>query len=211
MKRYLHDKKGIALVTSLMMTLMSMVIIMALLYVITGSTQRSGAAKRYRSALEAANGGAEVVVKDMMPYLMNQFQSYTSSQVINNFKTDFTSVGFVEVNTTSADCLKAKMYQNTASWPSACSATFNPKTQPDVTMTLQATSSTPFNVYTKIVDTIVGNSDTSGSRLEDGGGVAYSSAGITPQHFPYVYRVEVQGERQTNAVEKSNISVLYAY
>jgi len=208
MKRYLHDNQGIALVTSLMMTLMSMVIIMALLYVITASTQRSGAAKRYRSAVEAASGGSNLVVKDLMPYLMNQFQSYTSSQVINNAKTDFAAV---HLDTPSADCLKTKMYQNTASWPAACSATFNPEFKPDVTMTLQATSSMPFTVYTKIVDTVVGNSDTSGSRLEESSGVAYMAATTTPMPFPYMYRIEVQGERQSSSIEKSNISILYAY
>ncbi|NVN89877.1 MAG: hypothetical protein HXX11_04670 [Desulfuromonadales bacterium] len=208
MKRYLYDNQGIALVTALMMTLISMAIIMTLLYVMTASTQRSGAAKRYHSVLEAANGGAVLVVKDLMPYLMNQFQSYTSSQVINNAKTDFAGVS---LETTTADCLKSKMYQNTANWPTSCNATFNPKTLPDVTMTLQATSNTPFTVYAKIVDTIVGNSDTSGSRLEDGSGAAYNSATTTPMPFPYMYRLEVQGERQRNSIEKSNISVLYAY
>lgn len=208
MKRYLHNTQGIALVTSLMMTLISMAIIMALMYVITASTQRSGANKRYKSAVEAAGDGSRFVAKDVMPYLMNQFQNFTSSQVINNAAADFAAVNLV---TTSADCLKTKINKNTASWPASCSAAFNPKSQPDMTLTLQGTSNMPFTVYAKIVDTVAGNSDTSGSRLEESSGVAYLANTTTPMPFPYMYRLEVQGERQSSSIEKSNISILYAY
>jgi len=37
------------------------------------------------------------------------------------------------------------------------------------------------------------------------------AATTTPMPFPYMYRIEVQGERQSSSIEKSNISVLYAY
>jgi hypothetical protein len=45
----------------------------------------------------------------------------------------------------------------------------------------------------------------------EGSGVAESSSLLTPQHFPYIYRMEVQGERQDNSTAKANIEVLYAY
>jgi hypothetical protein len=208
MKRYLYNNQGIALVTSLMMTLISMAVIMALLYMITGSTQRSGATKRYKSGLDAGTGGAQLVVKDLMPYLMDQFQNYTSTQVTNHAKTDFSPL---IQDTSPANCLKAKINQPTGLWPSACSATFNPKSQPDVTMTLQATTSMPFTVYAKIVDTVGGNTELGGSKLDEVSGVAYLAGTNTVQHLPYVYRLEVQAERQQGSIEKSNISILYAY
>jgi hypothetical protein len=79
-----------------------------------------------------------------------------------------------------------------------------------------------FTVYTKITDTRCGgdtasgqpctNSDVTGvDYLDAGGGVASSSGSVTPQHKPAYYRVEVQSERTVNPVEKSQLSVLYAY
>ncbi|HIJ80516.1 MAG TPA: hypothetical protein HPP76_02270 [Desulfuromonadales bacterium] len=205
----LKNRNGIALITALMLTLISMAIIMSLLYVMTASTQRSGAMKRYRTALEASYGGTELVAKEVMPYIMNQFQQYTSSQVINNLRNDYSTVSMAS---TTANCLKSKFTLPTASWAASCGSSLDPKTNPDLQMTLQASGNgQPFVVYSKIVDTTVGNSDTSGSRLDAAEGAAGIGSGIEPQHYPYLYRLEVQGERQTNAVEKSNISVLYAY
>jgi hypothetical protein len=115
--------------------------------------------------------------------------------------------------TQSQLCLQAKLTLPTATWinsPYNCSNTITPTTAPDITMTLPATNGTQFTVYSKIVDTVAGNTDTSGLQLE-GAGVAESNTIIVPQHFPYVYRVEVQGQRSVNPAEKSNISVLYAY
>jgi hypothetical protein len=207
--RHLSNRDGIALVTALMLTLITLAIIMSLLYVMTASTQRSGSIKRYRTALEASYGGTELVVKEVMPYLMNQFQSYTSSQVISHVTADYSAV---QMSPTTANCLKAKFTQPTANWPSSCSKSLDPKDNTDLRLTLQSSGNgQPFNVYSKIVDTTAGNSDTSGSRLDDASSVANSGGPITPQHFPYVYRLEVQGERSANALEKSNISVLYAY
>ena len=207
--RFLRNRDGIALVTALMMTLISLAVIMSLLYVMTASTQRSGAIKRYRTALEASYGGTELVVKEVMPYLMNQFQSYTSSQVISHVTSDYSAV---QMTPTTANCLKAKFTLPTASWPASCSSSLDPRINTDLRLTLQASGNgQPFNIYSKIVDTTVGNSDTSGMRLDDAGGVANAGSGITPKSVPYIYRLEVQGERSVNALEKSNISVLYAY
>jgi len=56
---------------------------------------------------------------------------------------------------------------------------------------------------------IAGNSDVSSFVLE-GGGTTEPGA-VTVPHYPYVYRLEVQGEREQNATEKANLSVMYAY
>jgi hypothetical protein len=34
---------------------------------------------------------------------------------------------------------------------------------------------------------------------------------VPVQHIPFGYRIEVQGEKETNAIEKANVTVLYAY
>jgi hypothetical protein len=188
-----------------MLTLISLAIIMSLMYLMTLGIQRTGATKRYKTALEASYGGTELVVKDMIPYIM---RNYSSPVLINSVQSDYAGVSATVM--TTQQCLQAKLTNSTDKWPAACSAALSPKLLPDLQLALPGTNNQPFTIYSKIVDTVAGNTDISGIQLE-GGGVAESSPVITPQHFPYVYRIEVQAERATNAVEKSNISVLYAY
>jgi hypothetical protein len=199
------NEKGVALVTSLMLTLISLTIIMALLYMITAGTKLTGAQKRYKSSLDAANGGAEIALKDIMPTVMRNVGDANLVTLVQN---DFTGVN-LQVNSTMT-CLQAKLTTPTDAWPAGCSNVSEPKQAPDMTMTLQATAGNSFQVYAKIVDTVKGNSETSGLQLE-GTGVSENSPTLSPQHFPYVYRLEVQGERAVNAQEQANISALYAY
>lgn len=212
-KHTLGSEDGIALVTSLMLTLISLGIILSLMYLMTLGIQRSGATKRYKTALEASYGGTEFFVKDLIPYIMQNSAS-SGSQLATSLLGNYPNVSPTLTSTTlatSQTCIQAKLTNSTANWPAACiPTTLSPKSQPDIQLTLPGTNNQPFTVYSKIVDTVAGNTDTSGLQLE-GSGVAESAPVITPQHFPYVYRVEVQAERASNAVEKSNISVLYAY
>jgi len=210
--KVVKNEDGIALVTSLMMTLMTLAIIMSVMYLITSSIQHTGASKRYKSALEAANGGTEMIVKDLFPMIMRDVASASLANDIATYSGDSNVI--VSISQAQAQCLQAKLTLPTNQWPASCTAanttTINPKSSPDLQIQLKATSGPDFTVYSKIVDTVAGNSDISGLQLE-GSGVAESSTIITPQHYPYIYRLEVQGERSANAVEKSNISVLYAY
>ena len=196
--KIVKNEHGIALVTALMLTLISLGIILSTFYILTQGIRQQGSLKRYRTALEAAHGGQQVFVKDIIPSLMRNYSSVY---------TDFTALSPV---VGSKECFQAKLNTSTSAWPVSCSQTSRPKDQPDLTIVMPSTGTVPFNVYSKIVDTIAGNSDTSGLQLE-GAGVAESVSLIKPQHYPYVYRVEIQGERSTNATEQSNISVLYAY
>ncbi len=202
---FMRDNKGIALVTSLMLTLISLIIVVSLLYVVTQGVQQSGQMKRYRTALDASYGGSEIMVKDIFPVVM---QNYSSSSLVTDVQTSFGAVN-LQVLTTQ-DCLQSKLTQPTSQWPTDCSNTPDAKKSPDMSFTLQASTGNPFVVYSKIVDTVNGNTDTSGLQLE-GSGVAESASLITPQHFPFVYRLEVQGERQNNPTAQANIEILYAY
>jgi len=203
----IRNDSGIALVTALMLTLISLAIIMSLMYMITSDIQRTGATKRYRNALEASYGGTELLVKDLIPYVMRNSASTT---LLTDMQASYGSVT-VPTNISPA-CFQAKLTSSTSAWnvPGGCSSTLNPKDNPDVQMSLPGTNGQPFTVYSKIVNTVAGNTDTSGLQLE-GAGVAESSITIKPQHFPYTYRVEVEAERSSNPLEKSEISVLYAY
>jgi Flp pilus assembly pilin Flp len=203
--KLLKNENGIAMVTALMLTMISLTIIMALLYMITAGAQLSGAQKRYKTSLDAAHGGVDVAIKDIVPTMM---QNLSDPNLVATVEGSFGAVN-LDVTATQA-CLQAKLTTPTSQWPSGCSQQSNPKQSPDMSLLLPSTIGDRFRVYTKIVDTVKGNSDVSGLQLE-GAGVAESSPVLTPQHFPYLYRVEVQGERETNAREQSNVSALYAY
>lgn len=214
MKNLLNNK-GIALVTALMFTLISLGIVMLLLTSIIQGTRTTAASKAYRSSLEASFGAVDVVAKNLLPTL---YQGKTTADLI-------TALSGIGLEVPSGVCFDQKVANPTSLW-SSCSAdnkTLIPTDSPDLTFTLKATNdNVGFKVYTKIVDTRCGgdpalgqpcsNSDSSGvDYLDAGGGVTTSTGTVTPQHRPAYYRIEVQGERATNAKEKTQLSVLYAY
>jgi len=210
--RHLKNEKGVALVTALLLTLIALAICLALIYYITQSTTISGANKRYKTSLEAAHGGVDVFAKDIIPRI---FGGYST----NSLRATFEGINLdVPV---SNDCLQQKLNMNTRDW-SACGATGSSPdalAYPDITFRLRGMPLKPgFLVNAKIVDTTLGNTDTSasggaGETLIDPAGVAYNSnAGqVGVKHLPYIYRLEVESKQENNAKERAGLSVLYAY
>lgn len=217
----LSNQDGMALVTSLMLTLISLTIVMSLMYMITSSVTMSGANKRYKSSIEASYGGVEIITKDVMPQLLSNLASPTAAITSGGF--DNTKVNFpASTDTTAAACLQQKLTSPPSAWGVACSSSASPKVAPDMTVTLNSTSSDRFTVSTKIIDTIcsdsrpypVGNctgSDLSGVFLDGGSGVAGGASDVAVQSKPATYRIEVTAERSSNPQEKSNLSILYAF
>lgn len=204
MLKHVRNERGMVLVTALMLSFLALAIILALLYVISQGTKMSAASKRYKSALEASYGGVEVFTKEFIPQLSGALTPSLTSVLVG---------GAPAFGTYS--CIQDKLNKTSPQW-GACSAaakTVNPKDGFDTTFSLRGQAGQPnFNVYAKIVDTQPGNSDTSGiEQMDSGAGVAYGAAGVSPKHMPATYRIEVQGERATNPLEKANLSVLYAY
>ena len=199
----LRNERGIALVTALLLTLISLAVIMALLYMITWQTRLSGAHKRYRTAIEASQGGAEIFAKQVIPQIF-----------ANNTTAGLSAYLGMNVVAGSSPCLVAKINTPTAQWGAKCDPDgnpYDPTAKPDLRFTLQG-AQTDFNVFAKIVDTIPGNSDLSGFELLDSGaGVAGISSGVAPKHLPAMYRIEVQGQKAVDPLEKSKLTVLYAY
>lgn len=217
----LKSEKGIALVTALMFTLLSLGIIMMLLHMVTQGTKLAGVQKRYKTAVEASYGAIDLVTKDIVPQM---FSSYTTAAKLPNLASSFSSISMV---LPSSNCLQEKRTKSTAQWDvSICAAstkTDAPKVSPDMTFSLPDSSGqTGYIVYTKIIDTRCGGNAgqpcTNSSEnppgtetLSTGGGTTSGSGTITPQHLPAYYRLDVQGERAANPKERANISVLYAY
>ena len=209
--KLMRNERGIALVTSLMLSFLALIIILALLYIVSQGTKLSAASKRYKSALEASYGGAEVFTKDIVPQLMKATAGTSLSSVLAGNAPVFGNMTCLTgVGGTGG---KLNSFPNQWAYCSASAKTVNAKVLPDTTFTLRGQPGQPdFNVFAKIVDSQPGNSDASGSELLEGGaGVAYGAAGVSPKHMPATFRIEVQGERATNPLEKANLSVLYAY
>jgi hypothetical protein len=218
MKR-MNNEKGIALVTALMLTLISLTIVLTLLYLVNQGITTTASQKRYRNSLEAAHGGIDVFAREVIPGIItaiNANPADPSTAVANTvvtLKSRFTSIG---LDFSSGDCIRQKLTLPASQW-TACSApsmTTDPKQGFDATFVLKGTSSmsTGYKVFTKIVDTTPGNSDATGiDYLDSGSGVTGSSSGLSPKHLPGLYRMEVQGEKETNPKEKALLSVLYAY
>jgi Tfp pilus assembly protein PilX len=217
---HLRNEHGIALITSLMLTLLTLVIVMALMYFIETGTRMSGATKRYKTVREAAYGGVSLTVNELVPRLENAvFGNYSSGSGsgIQLLKIDYASIA---LDTPNLECLKQKLGSATSTWDSACSKSLDAKTSPDATFVLRSTLSTfaspaqGYIVYSKIVDTpIVGNTDKADKQnLRKPENVNESASvegnGIT---IPTTYRIEVRAERQQNPLEKSDFSVVYAY
>ena len=177
----------------------------AVYYFLHRGIEVSGLQKKYQTAREASLGSLDVLTKEILPIAIS---GTNLSTVVTGFNA-ITSAQVVQVATDA--CFGTKLLQSTANW-GGCSSALDAKTSPDVRFVLSgATSAQSFDVYTKIVDTVAGNSSTSGILLEGQGTAETQTGMITAQHFPYMYRMEVQSEKHNDATEKANFTVLYAY
>lgn len=201
----LRNENGIALVTSMLLTLISLTVVLAVLYLITQGIATSSAQKRYQSSLEAAHGGVEFFSKEIVPRLMQGSSAATLT----------TSFSGINLTFPSSACLSQKLDKLPEQWTSCpgTALTSDPKQSPDITFRLSgATAGSNFKIYSKIVDTTPGNSDPSGiDYLDSGSGVTGTSSGVSPKHMPGLYRIEVAGEKEVNPNERALLSVLYAY
>lgn len=201
------NEDGIALVTALMFTLICLGIVAALMQMLLLQTKMSGSHKNYRNSLAASYGGTELVTREFIPKL---FSNYSTG--IGPLLDDYGGDGLGNINLVVSSSLKTKLTTATAGW-GALSKTLDAKDVPDLQFNLKGSEAgSNFKVYAKIVDTVPGNSDTTGvDYLDTGAGVAGIGAGISPKHNPVLYSLEVRGERAVNAQEKALLSVLYAY
>ena len=205
MRRFMK-KKGAALITVVALIVVTSAIVAAVYYFIRRGVEVTGLQKKYQMAREASLGGLDVFTKEVLPMAIG---GTTLANVVAGFNT-ITSAQ-VQQGATNA-CFSDKLLKTTLNWAGGCSNSLDAKSSPDIRFTLSGVApARPFDVYTKITDTVAGNSNTSGITLE-GQGTAESQTGIiTAQHFPYMYRMDIQSERQNDPTAKANFTVLYAY
>lgn len=194
------NQKGIALVMVLVMSAISLSMMTGLVYMVTNMTQISGDQKRYKTALEAGFGGADVIL-DMIGE-----RGVPVISGLSNFSVPAENVG-------GTDCLTPKLLNTTTDWPTACNAnlTIDPATTStfDLTFTLGA-APMEYIIHSKIVDTVEGN--TGGDEGLVTCGVVCSNPGeVKVVKVPFLYTVEVNAENTTNSAERAKLSILYQY
>jgi hypothetical protein len=218
--KFYSNEKGIALVTALMLTLISLTFMMAVLYMLTQGTRTSASTKHYSSALEATYGGVDFFTKEALPQMMTVGPTFSPT----NFANLYTSLGMTIPSTTTQACMREKLTKST--WSSACTAANKSsditqlKTTADMTITFPGTAgSSAYKVYAKIIDTAIGNTDTSqwasGGLLTGVGvvrsGTAEGGSNTAATKIPYYFDIEVQGEAATNPLETTRVTLFYAY
>ncbi|HXX54344.1 MAG TPA: pilus assembly PilX N-terminal domain-containing protein [Thermodesulfovibrionales bacterium] len=158
----------------------------------------------------------------------------SKATIVNEYQSGAYQLNMTFLPGTSTNCMLAKLGTTTKQGPTdnwlnaGCTSdnesSLLKKSDGTVIADMQFTLPGPtpalnYNVYTKIVDTVgcdpakvnCPNTSTSGLDLSGSGTVESGSGMVTPKHVPFVYRIELQAERQTNPDEHANLSVLYAY
>lgn len=219
--KFIANNKGVALITVLMITVLSMILVMTLLYFVTQGIQMSSSTKHYKTALESSYGGLDLSLTELIPRLNKALVMGTYSSEMLQLKTDFPSGTSIGLNIVSAGCLKEKLANPRSRWSAACSSSLDAKSSPDMTFQLKAAvtgfagTNPSYTVYTKIVDNPVsGNTDPMDSSSKRSGenvnnSTAIEGSGVT---IPTTYRIEIAAEKTgTITGERAKLSVLYAY
>jgi hypothetical protein len=191
----------------LILAAIALAIIAGLIYMITSTTQISGMQKRYRTALEASLGGADVMYQ----------------LIAARGDPNIPGISFAFSPTTPEACLTAKLNQTTdpasdkwgvcADYTKTTSSIIDPNDTNtyDFTFVLGSSLYPPtYTAYAKIVSTVEGNSG--GDEGLIGKGVVSSGSGeITVMSIPYMYTIEVATQSTSNPNEKAKLSILYQY
>jgi hypothetical protein len=112
-------------------------------------------------------------------------------------------------NTVTSGKLSTKLTSPTASWGIGVdnAITIDPANRLTYDMQIDLGA---YRVYSKVVDTVEGNSGPDEGLLKTGV-VTAGSGEVTVVSIPFLYTIEVMSQSQTNATERSKFSVLYQY
>ena len=208
----------------LVLAAISLMIMAGMIYLITAGTQVSGIQKRYKTALEAGTGGADITYS----FIASRGAALDPSLYLA------LPAGINLTTTTPAGCQTAavtlpdgrtcssigsytgfatKINLPTACW-TGCDSTVpiniaNPLTY-DLSLSLG--NNPTYLVYGKIVDTVWGNSGVDTGLIQ--GGVVWSKSEFSPPSSPYYYTIEIDSENsalQAGFRERAKISILYQY
>ncbi len=223
MMKLINNEKGVALVMVIIIALIGLAMVSTLLFMVTQGTRISGFQRVYRSTDEAGLGGAQIATQFIMDNIFNAKSGSDMNQtLVHIFSGNAKDPCLVQKLTlTRGGWLTTDPTYAWSSCASARATTIDADQTPDFTFcTNSADCTTPllpdipiFRVYTKIIDTVKGNTAEGGIGGKLGGsGVVSSMEGeITPPPMPSLYRIEVQAQDATNPQQRSKYSVLYAH
>ena len=193
--KLVKDESGIALVIVLLLSAVALMMMSALIYMTLTGTQVAGMQGRYSTALEAGMGGVSAATQ-----LIASGGAVTLANAVNETIPDNA-------------CLAVKLVNSTANWPvGICGASskswiINATNNATYDMSVDLGN---YRVYTKVVDTIAGNTGGVPGLVKTG--VVSSNTGDVPvASRPSVYTMEVLSQSQTNPSERSRLSVIYEY
>lgn len=219
----LGNEKGIALALVLVLSAIALGMMTGLIYMLTSGTQVSGIQTRYRSALEAGKGGADVMLQIIKlgryggdtTGFTNLTNALTSTQTTPTSCTGTTVLNQPVITFPLEDDhsgLSTKLNTSSTTWV-GCDTLMQidpaVATSYDIKFNLGQAPNPVYTLYLKIVDTVEGNSG-SVSGTWSGGGVVYSKELSAPSQ-PYLYTIELEAENAANPTERAKFSVLYAY
>jgi len=186
----LRNEKGFALAFVLILAAIALVMTLGMLFMVSRGSYVSGQQRRYRTAVEAARGGVEATLK-----LISSRGNLAGTYDTLNLAKDDNGV-------------LIKLGTPTAGWGGLNSAiAIDPLTPATYDMRIDLGA---YRVYSKIVDTVPGNSG-SDEGLVKAAVVNTGSGEVTVMSIPYLYTIEVLSQSQSNATERSRFSVLYQY
>jgi hypothetical protein len=213
----LSSEKGFVLVIVLVLSAVALGLMTALIYMIASGTRVSGLQKRYKTALDAGDGGGSAF------YQLIATRAEATS--LASLASSFNAAGLSYSATTPVGCqgtalsgtvyhgLEAKLLTPSSSWDlTTCdtSLNINPGDPNTYDMKIQLGTDTKYNVYAKIVATTDGN--TGGvTGLQTKGVVSANTGEVSVSPMPYLYAIEVVSENNTKIDERAKLSILYQY
>lgn len=212
----LRNEQGVALGMVLILSAIILAIIAGLIYMITSTTQISGMQKRYKTALDAGIGVADVTYQ-VIALKENPSErdalwsalSYWHPEV----KTPELCSG-VNIEGKSFTGLDAKLNTPTTSWSSGCDSglTINPNVDTSYDLLLETPTildpDPKYRLYVKIVDTVEGNTGGETGLLKSGV-VNANSGEVSVTSIPWLYSIEIDSQRTENPSERAKLSILY--
>lgn len=185
-----RNENGAVLLFVLLLSIVALVTTAGLLHMLARGGYISGQQKRYNTALEAGRGGLQATLEVVAS------RGDVSSMTPLVFQ-------FSQTN------LDTKLANPTSAWGMGLSTTSVINPGDNTTYDLQFDLG-GYAIYSKIVDTVEGNSGADEDLLK-GPVVGSGSGEVTVMSIPYLYTIEELAQSQVNPSERAKISVLYQY
>lgn len=187
--RRIGNERGIAMVVVLLLMMVALALTGGMLYMLARGGYMSAMERRYKTALDAGIGGTDVTLQ------LIAGRGALTMQPANN----------LVINGT----ISAKIDNSTATWGAAVDNSVS--IDPGNAATYDARFDLgDYRVYTKIIDTVQGNSGADEGLLKSG--VVNAGTGeLVVVSMPYLYTVEILSQHATNPRQRAKLSVLYEY